>query len=45
MITFAAGDRTGTGYLALPAQQSGPGVMVLHAWWASTRSFKSYAID
>ena len=33
MITFAAGDRTGTGYLALPAQQHGPGVMVLHAWW------------
>ncbi len=36
MITFAAGDRTGTGYLALPKQQYGPGVLVLHAWWGLT---------
>ena len=40
MITFAAGDRTGTGYLALPAQQSGPGVMVLHAWWGLNTFFQ-----
>src|SRR5829696_5325401 len=39
MITFAAGDRTGTGYLALPEQQYGPGVMVLHAWWGLNSFF------
>jgi carboxymethylenebutenolidase len=40
MITFAAGDRTGTGYLALPDQQPGPGVLVLHAWWGLTPFFQ-----
>jgi carboxymethylenebutenolidase len=40
MITFAAGDRTGTGYLALPEQQHGPGVIVLHAWWGLTPFFQ-----
>src|SRR5215470_13460911 len=39
-ITFAAGDHTGTGYLALPAQQYGPGVMVLHAWWGLNSFFQ-----
>jgi carboxymethylenebutenolidase len=39
MITFAAGDRTGSGYLALPKQQHGPGVLVLHAWWGLTPFF------
>lgn len=39
MVTFVAGERTGTGYLALPAQQSGPGVLVLHAWWGLTPFF------
>jgi carboxymethylenebutenolidase len=40
MITFAAGDRAGAGYLALPQQGHGPGVVVLHAWWGLTRFFK-----
>jgi carboxymethylenebutenolidase len=40
MITFAAGDRTGTGYLALPEQQPGPGVIVLHAWWGLNPFFQ-----
>src|SRR5580765_31221 len=40
MVTFAAGDRTGTGYLALPEQQYGPGVIVLHAWWGLTPFFQ-----
>ncbi len=39
MDTFAAGDRTGTGYLALP-KQHGPGVLVLHAWWGLTPFFE-----
>ncbi|MEO7910373.1 MAG: dienelactone hydrolase family protein [Roseiflexaceae bacterium] len=39
MVTFVAGDHTGTGYLALPDQQSGPGVLVLHAWWGLTPFF------
>ena len=39
MIAFAAGDRTGKGYLALPEPQYGPGVMVLHAWWGLTPLF------
>ena len=40
MIMFAAGDRTGTGYLALPDQEHGPGVLVLHAWWGLNPFFK-----
>jgi carboxymethylenebutenolidase len=30
----------GTGYLALPDQREGPGVLVLHAWWGLTPFFK-----
>jgi carboxymethylenebutenolidase len=33
MITFEAGSRTCTGYLAIPERGHGPGVLVLHAWW------------
>ena len=40
MVTFAAGDRTGTGYLALPDQGHGSGVMVLHAWWGLNPFFQ-----
>jgi carboxymethylenebutenolidase len=40
MITFAANDRTGKGYLALPKQENGPGVLVLHAWWGLTPFFE-----
>jgi carboxymethylenebutenolidase len=40
MIEFSAGDRTGSGYLALPADGNGPGVLVLHAWWGLNETFK-----
>ena len=40
MITFTAGDRSGTGYLALPEQQPAPGALVLHAWWGLTPFFE-----
>jgi carboxymethylenebutenolidase len=39
MVTFEAGDRTGTGYLAIPERGHGPGVLVLHAWWGLKPSF------
>lgn len=41
MITFTAGERAGAGYLALPRQGGGPGVLVLHAWWGLTPTFKA----
>jgi carboxymethylenebutenolidase len=40
MITFAAGDRSAIGYLALPEQQPAPGVLVLHAWWGLNSCIK-----
>jgi carboxymethylenebutenolidase len=41
MITFEAGDRAGTGYLAIPERGHGLGVLVLHAWWGLKPSFTS----
>jgi len=39
IISFPAGDQTGTGYWALPERGRGPGVLVLHAWWGLTPVF------
>src|SRR5436305_11616375 len=32
-LTFPVADETHPGYLALPANGTGPGILVLHAWW------------
>jgi carboxymethylenebutenolidase len=40
MKEFQADGRTINGYLAVPEQGSGPGVLVLHAWWGLTDVFK-----
>ncbi|MGC4043810.1 MAG: dienelactone hydrolase family protein [Armatimonas sp.] len=32
-MDYQSGQKTGSGYLALPAFGKGPGVLVLHAWW------------
>ena len=40
MRTFEVDDRTFSGYLAEPPHGSGPGVLVLHAWWGLTEPFQ-----
>ncbi|MBA3947005.1 MAG: dienelactone hydrolase family protein [Herpetosiphonaceae bacterium] len=40
MAEFQAGDETVMGYLAVPKRGHGPGVLVLHAWWGLTATFK-----
>ena len=40
MREFTADVRTFSGYLAVPEQGSGPGVVVLHAWWGLTEPFR-----
>lgn len=40
MREFQVAGRTISGYLAVPNQGSGPGVLVLHAWWGLTEPFR-----
>jgi carboxymethylenebutenolidase len=40
MREFQADGRTISAYLAIPQQGSGPGVLVLHAWWGLTEPFR-----
>ncbi len=40
MKRFPVGDEQARGYLALPDGGSGPGVLVLHAWWGLNRFVK-----
>jgi carboxymethylenebutenolidase len=40
MREFQANGRTISAYLAEPSHGSGPGVLVLHAWWGLTDVFK-----
>jgi carboxymethylenebutenolidase len=40
MKEFQIDGRTFSGYLAVPERGSGPGVLVLHAWWGLTEPFR-----
>jgi carboxymethylenebutenolidase len=40
MREFQAGGKTFSGYLAVPENGGGPGVLVLHAWWGLTEPFR-----
>lgn len=40
-VTFLAGDKLYAGYLALPKDAKGSGILVLHAWWGLNDVFKS----
>ena len=40
MKEFQVAGRTISAYLAVPEQGSGPGVLVLHAWWGLTEPFQ-----
>ncbi len=40
MIEFQVDERTVSSYLAVPETGSGPGVLVLHAWWGLNDFFK-----
>src|SRR2546428_11993068 len=40
MRAFQADGRTISAYLAEPSHGSGPGVVVLHAWWGLTQPFR-----
>src|SRR5215467_14742796 len=40
MREFRVDDRTISAYLSEPSQGSGPGVIVLHAWWGLTEPFR-----
>ncbi len=39
-MEFQTDGRTVSAYLAVPEQGSGPGVLVLHAWWGLTQPFR-----
>ena len=40
-VTFDVNGKPATGYLALPSQADGPGIIVLHAWWGLNQIFKT----
>ncbi len=39
-LTFDVNGQAAKGYLALPSQREGPGVIVLHAWWGLNQFFR-----
>src|SRR5215470_2744993 len=44
MREFQVDGRTISAYLAEPSQGSGPGVVVLHAWWGLTEPFRRVCV-
>lgn len=40
-VTFDVNGKSANGYLALPFQADGPGIIVLHAWWGLNQIFKN----
>jgi carboxymethylenebutenolidase len=40
-ISFEVDAKPANGYLALPAQEPAPGVIVLHAWWGLNQIFRN----
>ena len=42
MIEFDANGSSAPGYLATPDAATGPGVVVLHAWWGLTEPFRQF---
>jgi len=43
MVEFPSNGKTGSGYLAVPAAGSGPGVIVLQEWWGLVDHIKEVA--
>lgn len=43
METYSLGEEQGRGYLALPPEGRGPGLLLLHAWWGLTDLFTKLA--
>ena len=43
MVELPSNGTTGTGYLAVPASGSGPGVIVLQEWWGLVDHIKEIA--
>ena len=43
MIEFPSNGKAGSGYLAVPASGSGPGVIVLQEWWGLVDHIKAVA--
>lgn len=43
MVTYPANGHTTSGYLALPASGSGPGVLVIQEWWGLVDHIKAVA--
>ncbi|HEX6312126.1 MAG TPA: dienelactone hydrolase family protein [Acidimicrobiia bacterium] len=43
MVEFPSNGTTGTGYLAVPASGTGPGVVVIQEWWGLNQQIKEVA--